>query len=173
MLIESKGRLFTTGSVAGTSISPMMGQYSMSKHAVEAMVDAWRVELSRYGVTVGVVEPGNFASNIGNAALARLNSINYWGEDTAYPQERSSYFQGLAQVDQGADPLPVAQATLDFMSADQPKVRYMVTPNANQAERIIQKLLSRVAQQNHDQAFSLDRATLIKLLDEELAKQTK
>ena len=171
MLIESKGRLFTTGSIAGSGTSPMMGQYSMSKHAVEAMVDGWNNELTRYGIKVGVVEPGNYASNIGNAALARLNSIGYWGEDTAYPEERKGYFQGLSQVDKGADPLPVAKAALDFMTSDTPKIRYMVTPNAPQAERIIRKLMSRVAEQNNDHEHSLDRATLIRLLDEELAKQ--
>ncbi len=170
LLIQSEGRLFTTGSIAGTGTSMMMGHYSMSKHAVEAMVDAWHNELSRFNVTVGVVEPGSFASNIGNAALARLTKLDYWPASTAYPQERSSYFEGLAQFDQGADPLPVAQAALDFMTAEQPKLRYMVTPNATQAENTVRKLLSRVAQQNHAQPFSLDRATLIKLLDEELAK---
>jgi len=171
MLIESKGRLFTTGSVAGSGTSPMMGQYSMSKHAVEAMVDGWNNELAHHGIKVGVVEPGNFASNIGNAALARLNSIGYWSEDTAYPEQREGYFQGLSQVDKGADPLPVAEAALDFMSSDTPKVRYMVTPNPEQAERIIRKLISRVAQQNNDHEHALNRETLIKLLDEELAKQ--
>ena len=77
----------------------------------------------------------------------------------------------MSQVDKGADPLPVAEAALDFMSSDTPKVRYMVTPNPEQAERIIRKLISRVAQQNNDHEHALNRETLIKLLDEELAKQ--
>jgi len=36
MIIESKGRIATTGSIAGTLASSMFGHYSMSKHAIEA-----------------------------------------------------------------------------------------------------------------------------------------
>ncbi len=171
LLIESQGRLFTTGSIAGSGVSPMMGHYAMSKYAVEAMVTAWHNELSPAGVTVGVVEPGAFASNIGNAALERLEQLNYWSEDSAYAELRARYFEALANFDQGKDPLPVAQAALDFMSSDTPKMRYMVTPNAGSAERTMRNLISRVAEQNHDHEFSLDRERLIEILDEEMAKQ--
>ena len=168
LLKQSQGRLLTTGSIAGSGVSPMMGHYSMSKFAVEAMTDAWAQELARYGIQVGVIEPGSFGTNIGNAAHERLLSENYWSESTQYPEERAAYLEGLTQFDKGADPLPVAQAALDFMSVSSPKARYMVTPNQEQATRIIQRLLNRAVQQNHAHPFSLDREQMIKMLNEEM-----
>lgn len=170
LIIKSKGRIATTGSIAGIRAGAMFGLYGMSKHAVEAYTEALSQEMARYDVSVGVIEPGNYASQIGNTALKRIKDTNYWPEVTQYKQERDNFFNRLPMVTKGKNPKDVADAALHFMSNDQPKMRYMVTPNEAQADSIIRASLSKALQLNQGQEYSYDEATLIKMLKEELAK---
>ena len=170
LIIKSKGRIATTGSIAGIRSGSMFGLYSMSKHAVEAYTEALSQELARFDVTVGVIEPGNYASQIGNTALQRIIDTDYWPENTQYKQERANMFNALPSVTKGKNPKDVADAALHFMSNKKPKMRYMVTPNETQADTIIRASLSKALQLNQGQVYSFDEATLIKMLKEEAAK---
>lgn len=170
MIIKSKGRIATTGSVAGIRAGAMFGLYGMSKHAVEAYTEALSQELARFDVTVGVIEPGNYASQIGNTALKRIQDTGYWPQDTQYKQERESFAARLPMVVKGKDPKDVADAALHFMSNSSPKMRYMVAPNLKEADTIIRASLSKTLQLNQGQEYSYDEATLINMLKEEAAK---
>lgn len=170
MIIKNKGRIATTGSIAGIRASSFFGHYAMSKHAVEAFTEALSGEMARFGVTVGVIEPGNYASQIGNSARKRMLDSNYWPSNSQYAQEREGFLVGLANVTKGEDPQAVADAALQFMSSESPKLRYMVTPNAQQAEAIIRAMLEKTRQLNQDQAYSFDKETLHKMLEEVLSK---
>jgi NAD(P)-dependent dehydrogenase (short-subunit alcohol dehydrogenase family) len=48
------------GSVAGRNAMPLLGPYCASKHAIEAIVAALRMELASSGIQVALVEPGTF-----------------------------------------------------------------------------------------------------------------
>ncbi len=170
MIIESKGRIATTGSIAGTLSSPMYGQYAMSKHAIEAFTDALAAEMQRFDVQVSVIEPGNYASNIGITAKKRILTEGYWAEDTRYGDERTATLAGLEQVIKGADPLPVAMAALDIMQSDTPKRRYMVVPNERQAQLTLRRNIQKMLQQNEAQQYKFDAETLSKIFSEELEK---
>ena len=74
MLLESKGRVVNISSLNGIVASPMIGAYSMSKHAVEAYGDALAGELARFGVRVSLIEPGNYGTEIGRNVLARMDT---------------------------------------------------------------------------------------------------
>jgi NAD(P)-dependent dehydrogenase (short-subunit alcohol dehydrogenase family) len=54
---KSRGYVLTTASVATFAHPPFMSAYAASKAAVEAMCNAWRIELAAHGVAVGVVHP--------------------------------------------------------------------------------------------------------------------
>ena len=51
----ARGYVCLTASVASFAHPPMMSAYAASKAAVEAMADAWRIELAAHGVDVGVI----------------------------------------------------------------------------------------------------------------------
>ncbi len=170
MIIESKGRIATTGSIAGTIGSPLYGQYAMSKHAIEAFTDSLAAEMQLFDVHVSVIEPGSYASNIGNTAKNRILKKGYWPEDTYYKEERAGTLHLLGQVDKGADPQPVANAALDIMQSESPKARYMVVPNEQQAQVTLRTQMRRLLQQNQTQQFKYDNETLVKMLQEEMGK---
>ena len=115
MIIESIGRIATTGSIAGILSSSMFGAYSMSKHAIEAYTDVLSSEITRFGVCVHVIEPGNYASNIGNAANKLMSDTNYWTDDSRYKKERDGMVAGLTQGEKGPDPIEVVMAALDII----------------------------------------------------------
>jgi NAD(P)-dependent dehydrogenase (short-subunit alcohol dehydrogenase family) len=60
LIIESKGRIVTTGSVAGIVTPPIFGAYSMSKHAIEAFNDTLAIEMARFDVSVHIIEPSTY-----------------------------------------------------------------------------------------------------------------
>src|SRR4051812_8149941 len=63
-LRRGRGRVVLVGSIAGRSALPFLGAYAASKHAIEAIGDALRVELRPWGMHVVVVEPGSIATEI-------------------------------------------------------------------------------------------------------------
>jgi hypothetical protein len=67
-------------------------------------------------------------------------------------------------------PDDVAAAVEKALFEPAPKRRYMVVPNQQEAEITIRKQLEQLAQLNEDQPYTYDRATLVKMLDEALAK---
>src|SRR5919198_2886732 len=76
-LRRGRGRIVFMGSIAGRVTFPMMGPYSASKHALEALADALRVELQPWGMHVSIVEPGSIATPIwrkGEEAAAQASA---------------------------------------------------------------------------------------------------
>ena len=52
------GRIVNVSSIAGRFATPGAGWYCASKHALEAISDAMRIELAQFGIQVVLVEPG-------------------------------------------------------------------------------------------------------------------
>lgn len=55
---EGAGHLINISSVLGTKVRPTAGAYAGTKHAIEALSEALRVELSGTAVQVTCIEPG-------------------------------------------------------------------------------------------------------------------
>src|SRR5439155_23686294 len=64
---RGEGRIVNISSIAGRLSIPLMGWYAASKHALEAVTDALRVEVEADGVRVALVEPGMFATQVWSA----------------------------------------------------------------------------------------------------------
>ncbi len=168
MIIESQGRIATTGSVAGVRSPAFMGAYSMSKHAIEAYTESLAQEMARFKVSVHVIEPAAYGTNIGNAARKRFSELNYWPETTRYQQEREFVIKRLSGFDQGPDPIDVAQAAVDLMTSEHPKFRYMVTSKPEEAHGIVRSQIRKAVQLNGGQRHELSKEELTAMLEEEL-----
>jgi NAD(P)-dependent dehydrogenase (short-subunit alcohol dehydrogenase family) len=171
LLIASKGRVLTTGSISGIVTWAMGGPYTMSKHAVEAFTDTLALEMQPFGVHVGVVEPGNYRSEIMTNMRERLAKGGYGGEGSRYQKQLDRLLTQPTDRGQYKEPDEVAAAFLQALTDTSPKRRYMVVPNQREAEMAIRAAVARVVQLNADQPYTYDRAALIKLLDEELQKK--
>jgi len=153
LLSESRGRITNIGSISGVLASARLNAYAMSKHGIEAFTDSLAAELAPQGVIVNVVEPGNFNSAIGVSATKRTGVTTTFTDRTKYKE-----------------PDEVSAAIMLALFEAQPKRRYMVTPDQNEAEITIRKQIEQLAQLNEDHPYSYSRDALVKMLDEALAK---
>lgn len=58
---RNKGRVVIVSSVKGRYSWPENSAYHVTKHGLETVADALRLEMFRFGVNVSVIEPGNFS----------------------------------------------------------------------------------------------------------------
>ncbi len=153
LIVAAKGRVTTIGSISGILAARDLAAYSMSKHAIEAFTDSYAQQMAPLGVTVNVVEPGNYNSDIGKNASQRT------GVESRFT-DRSKY----------KAPDEVAAAVELALFEANPKRRYMVVPELREAEVTIRKQIEQLVQLNEDHPYTYDREALIKMLDEALAK---
>ncbi|MEN9205286.1 MAG: SDR family oxidoreductase [Thermostichales cyanobacterium SZTDM-1c_bins_54] len=74
MRAQGRGRIVNISSIVGQIGMPFNGIYSASKHALEAISDALRVELAPFGIQVVVVEPGPVQTEFFTVADAQMKS---------------------------------------------------------------------------------------------------
>ncbi len=151
LIVASKGRITTIGSISGILTGSHSGAYSMSKHAIEAFSDVLAAEMAPRGVQVSIVEPGNYNSEISRSAAKRMGATGFG--------DRSRY----------KEPDEVAAVVLQALFEPNPKRRYMITPNQREAEVTIRKAIEVLVQLNEGQQYTYDRDALVKMLDESLA----
>ena len=169
MLEASGGRTTLIGSISGYIAGAAGGTYSMSKFATEAYTDSYAAEMAEVGVHVSIIEPGGYKSKIREKiALHAMGKLDD-KELELTEDERKRLEEMVAANAALKDPDEVAEAALHVMTSDQPKRRYMVTPNKQQADMTIRAALGKVAQLNRDQPYELSRDELIDMLDEALA----
>lgn len=170
LVIESKGRIVTTGSIAGTiSAFPGFSAYSGSKHWIEAYTDSLAAEMAPHGVEVSVVEPGNYKSNIRRSSVSRGHeqAIAAGGEVT---EEMKEAYEATAERELSyKEPDEVSEAFMHALFDDNPLRRYMVVPNAEEQELTIRTKVAQLVQLNQWGPYSYSRDQLVELLDEALS----
>jgi len=130
------GRILNVSSIYGRMTTPLTGWYQASKHALEAVSDALRMEVASAGVKVVLVEPGGFRTGIwdsNEAALARHEGSRY-----ASAYEREQLILRLADRFLG-DPAQVAEVIGHALRARAPRARYLVGYDA-QALALVDRL---------------------------------
>jgi NAD(P)-dependent dehydrogenase (short-subunit alcohol dehydrogenase family) len=168
LLRESKGRVVNISSISGILSSPLMGPYTMSKHALEAYTDSLAGELLKTGIIVVAIEPGNYASKIGRSIKKRNQDLGRSSKGSMHENELTEMMDQIADRDDMADPIAVARAVEHALFSENPKARYMVVPNQEEAAWTIGKAMQEMVQLNHDQPYSYDRDALVKMLDQAL-----
>lgn len=134
LLRRARGRIVNMGSIAGRGTIPMMGPYSASKHALEALTDALRLELYPWGIEVSIIEPGAIATPIWDKSL-RI-SLDVEAEMSAegkklYGAAAQRIREAVGHAAARAIPAEaVVKAVLHALTAKRPKTRYLVGRDA-------------------------------------------
>ncbi|CAD6190511.1 unnamed protein product [Caenorhabditis auriculariae] len=127
-----KGRVVIISSISGRTPRPTVGPYCVSKHAVEAYADVIRHELCDFGVSVHLLEPGFFTTNITQTATKDLDQV--WERlDAETKKEYGKQFfddykeSRFSRLSHCADDLnPVLDAYTHALLGKYPKTRYWV-----------------------------------------------
>ena len=172
LIIESKGRISIISSISGTLSSATWGPYSMSKHAMEAYGDALADEMKRFGVKVSLIEPGTYQSKIVKSAINRMKQRGQTTQGSQYQAGLDESVEWLTTaLAQSGDPSEVSEAVMHAMFDANPKPRYLVVPNQEQAQWTINRAMERLVELNASQKYSYDREALIEMLDKAMAKK--
>jgi NAD(P)-dependent dehydrogenase (short-subunit alcohol dehydrogenase family) len=165
LVIEQRGRITTTGSIAGFVAGPNSGVYSMTKFALEAYTDSLAAELDPRGVKVSIIEPGAFKTSIWQKTAEHyLEGKSADGVEVTENQRRQAD-ELIAYGDAQPEPYAVAEAVVDALFADSPRRRYLVAPDQRQATSALTHAIRRVAELNSGHNYSLTRAELEEILD--------
>lgn len=129
MRAQNDGRIVQISSILGIIALAYRGAYTASKHALEALSDTLRLELTGSNIHVSLIEPGPITSRFrDNAYQAFLANI-----DREHSAHRD-YYRHVEQRLGGNTPLPftlppeaVLKKTLHALEARRPRVRYAVT----------------------------------------------
>lgn len=139
-LRATRGRIVNVGSVAGRSSLPFLGAYAASKHALEAVTDALRVELRPFGIVVTIVDPASIATPIWRkgAELSERLVTGLPEELSAFYGERMAAFRAAAAAaaGRGESPDEVAVIVERALTVKRPRARYLVGRDAKRRARI-------------------------------------
>lgn len=131
---RARGRIVNMGSIAGRGTIPMMGPYSASKFALEALTDALRLELQPWGIEVSIIEPGAIATPIWEKSLKTAGDVEagVTGEGKRlYEEAARRVKEAVDQAAQRAIPVDaVVRAVLHALTDPSPKTRYLVGTDA-------------------------------------------
>jgi NAD(P)-dependent dehydrogenase (short-subunit alcohol dehydrogenase family) len=170
LVIESKGRIVTTGSIAGTLAAfPGFSAYAGSKHWIEAFTDSFATEMEPLGVMVSVVEPGNYKSRIRRSSVERAmeQTLAAGGEMT---EEMQQAYEATAERELSYKaPDEVSEAFMHALFDDKPLRRYVVVPNAEEQGWTIRTKVNELVQLNEWGPYSYTRDELVEMLDAALA----
>jgi len=118
---QKSGRIINVGSIAAKMPVPFEGYYAVGKAALLAFSDALRLEVKSLGISVSVVEPGFYRTNLSNQRKTTAEKIDdYDGE-----RERA-VAQLIKDFDAGPEPSAVALQILKVAQAPRPRLEYIV-----------------------------------------------
>lgn len=149
LIRQARGRIVNMGSIAGRAAMPLMGPYSASKFALEAITDALRLEVQQWGIHVTIVEPGAIATPIWEKSGQDAADL-----EAATPEElRTLYAAAIAGVKEvvaeaakrAIPPDVVAKVVEQALTASRPKTRYLVGADAKIRALMVKLLPDRLA----------------------------
>jgi NAD(P)-dependent dehydrogenase (short-subunit alcohol dehydrogenase family) len=135
MRARRSGRIINVSSLAGLIGAPGQGFYAASKHALEGYTETLRVEVASFNVTVSLVEPGFFRTNLHRTMLQAAADIPDYDHTRVAVQRAIS-----AAIDSGGEPRRVAELILAIAQARRPRLRYRVGADARWVPRLRQLL---------------------------------
>ena len=133
MRAQGWGRVVNIGSMGGRFTFPGGGFYHASKHAVEAVSDALRLEVAPFGVRVSLVQPGPVQSSFGDTAIASIGVFDGadsaggdYADFNAELSERYAAAYSNSPSDLNVTVDDVAKVVLRAVRSEHPRARYAV-----------------------------------------------
>ena len=121
------GRILMMSSLSGLVTPPTQGAYSSSKHALEGLSNALRLELFPFGIDVVLIEPGYIVTGIQKAAADLSKPYLQKGGPYAPLYTRFLSSVNNTRAKSKTTPEDCARVMLEAIEAEKPKPRYGVT----------------------------------------------
>ncbi|HET9794929.1 MAG TPA: SDR family oxidoreductase [Thermoanaerobaculia bacterium] len=128
MRARRTGRVINIGSIAGRIAYPFGAAYCSSKFAVEAISDALRLEVERFGIRVVLVEPGPIRTHFGERVEAEVEPLSHDPDSPYHAWYEKAFARFRRETRVGSlPPEAVARVVLSAATRRRPRARYLVT----------------------------------------------
>jgi NAD(P)-dependent dehydrogenase (short-subunit alcohol dehydrogenase family) len=115
---QGRGHILGVSSGLGIGSLPLIGFYSATKWAVEALHESLAQEVRPFGISVTIVEPGAYATDFGKSAKV-ADVLD------PYADFRKRFMARLTSLERG-DPKATADAILKLVDANDPPLRLVL-----------------------------------------------
>ena len=119
---QKSGLIINISSIGGLMGLPFRGVYAASKFALEGFTESLSMELKSYGISVCMVEPGDFKTRIvQNRLRIDLDGDSPYGQTHTRVEEVANL-----QMEKAAGPERMGPAVYKIIMKENPKLRYRV-----------------------------------------------
>ena len=126
MRAQRSGTIINISSIGGRFTTLLGGWYHASKHAVEALSDALRMETTPFGIDVVVIEPGLIRTEWSGIAA---NHLEETAEGSAYASQIKAVANSMRSESTNkrqSPPSVIADTVKKIVTARKPRTRYVV-----------------------------------------------
>jgi NAD(P)-dependent dehydrogenase (short-subunit alcohol dehydrogenase family) len=128
MRAQGSGSIVMVSSMSGRMALPGLGTYATTKFALEGMSEALRHELAPFGISVVIVEPGPYATDIWDRNLARCRNA---ADESSVWAPLNARVEAVAKeraIAVAGDPADVARRICDLAEQRHPGFRHPMGP---------------------------------------------
>ena len=119
---QGSGHILGVTSSLGLTPMPLIGFYSATKAAAEALHEALAKEIAQFGIKVTMIEPGAYATDFGKSAT-RAEGMQ------VYSDFKQQFMASLMKLERG-NPEATADAVLKVVDAEHPPLRLILGSTA-------------------------------------------
>ena len=125
---QRQGRMIFTSSVVAHVSLPMAGWYASTKHALRAILTAFRYEVQELGIEIVMIEPGQINTGFDQASIERLRALDH-------PADYQPFVDGYAeamlrQLESAPDAVGTADVIVSAIVGSDAKPVIRSTPDA-------------------------------------------
>jgi NADP-dependent 3-hydroxy acid dehydrogenase YdfG len=115
---QGYGHILGTSSNLGHITMPVIGYYSSSKWAFEAIYESLALEVKQFGIKVTIIEPGAYATEFGSQESLKFSE----GMDV-YNDFKADFIKGLQHLERG-NPEATPHALFTMIDSENPPLRF-------------------------------------------------
>ena len=121
---QGSGRIINIASVAGHMSMAFGGWYCVSKHSVEALSDALRMEVKPFGIKVSIIEPGPIHTDWGLIAADHLEETSAGTVYETSAARTAAVFRKAYGSTILPEPKAVTRKICRAVNSRRPRIRY-------------------------------------------------
>ena len=134
---QKNGLIINISSIGGLMGLPFRGAYSASKFALEGATESLSMEMKPFGISVCMVEPGDFKTRIAqNRLRVDLADNSPYGHISTMVEEVANM-----QMEKAASPELLGPAIYSIVRKEKPKLRYRVGSFMEKLSVLLKKVL--------------------------------
>lgn len=127
---QRSGRIVNISSMGGKLFTPMAGWYNATKHAVEALSDALRLEVKPFEIDVIIIEPGAIHSEWKEIAEDNLMKVSGRTVYSKLAEIIATAVENNYRSKRAVQPEVIAKVVSKALNAKNPKARYVAPIDA-------------------------------------------